>query len=284
MARKGGTRRGGRAGGRRLLWQALGALLLAAMIAGPGLVHLRHWTPERSAYPLQGVEIGADDGEVSWPSLKAIGADFAYIDASASAFARDPRFVANFERRARQACRCARCNRYDPCQPAGSQAANFVTTVPRDAKLLPPAVELDMVADGCPVKVGDARVESELKTFLNQVETHTGKPVILKVTPAFQARYAIAHKLDRNLWLVQNRFEPAMRDGPGRMWTANRPLGERDCARGLRWVVVLPMSEDIVSRRDALMSAARAAADGAYAPYSRFPRRRGAAAGRRQRS
>ncbi|MFC0204372.1 cytidine deaminase [Novosphingobium soli] len=30
------------------------------------------------------------------------------------------------------------------------------------------------------------------------------------------------------------------------------------------------MSEDIVSRRDALMSAARAAADGAYAPYSRF--------------
>ena len=29
-------------------------------------------------------------------------------------------------------------HRYDPCQPADRQSANFVTVVPRDAKLLPP--------------------------------------------------------------------------------------------------------------------------------------------------
>ncbi|EZP84431.1 Glycoside hydrolase [Novosphingobium resinovorum] len=237
MARKTRTASGGRA----LLWRALGALALVAIVAGAwGWWHLRHWTPERAVYPLQGVEIGVDDGEVSWKSLKAIGADFAYIDASASAFARDPAFVDNFEAAKAAGMQVGALHRYDPCQPAGTQAANFVTTVPRDAKLLPPAVELDMLADDCPVKVSDARVESELMTFLNQVETHAGKPVILKVTPAFQSRYTIAHKLDRNLWLVQDRFEPGYAGRPWTMWTANHSLANEVAQGGLRWVVVLP--------------------------------------------
>ncbi|MEE4450717.1 glycoside hydrolase family 25 protein [Novosphingobium resinovorum] len=228
-------------GGRGLLWRALGALALLAIVAGAwGWWHLRHWTPDRATYPLQGVEIGVDDGEVSWKSLKAIGADFAYIDASASAFARDPAFVDNFEAAKAAGMQVGALHRYDPCQPAGTQAANFVTTVPRDPKLLPPAVELDMLADNCPVKVSDARVESELMTFLNQVETHAGRPVILKVTPAFQSRYTIAHTLDRNLWLVQDRVEPGYAGRPWTMWTANHSLANEVAQGGLRWVVVLP--------------------------------------------
>lgn len=221
--------------------RALGAVVLIGIVAGAwGWWHLRHWTPERAVYAVQGVEIGADDGEVRWTSLKAIGADFAYIDASASAFARDPRFVENFEAAKAAGMQVGALHRYDPCQPAGTQAANFVTTVPRDTKLLPPAVELNMLADGCPVKVSDARVESELMTFLNQVETHTGKPVILKVTPAFQSRYTIAHKLDRNLWLVRDRFEPAYAGRPWTLWTANANLANEIAQGGLRWVVMQP--------------------------------------------
>lgn len=219
----------------------LGALVLVVLVGGVwGWWHLRHWTPLREAWPVQGVEIGAGDGEVSWKSLKAIGADFAYVDASASAFARDPAFVANFDAARAAGLQVGAVHRYDPCQPAGTQAANFVTTVPREASLLPPAVELDQVADGCPVKVGDARVESELMTFLNQVETHTGKPVILKVTPAFEARYAIAAKLERNLWLVQDRLEPGYGGRPWTLWTANGALANDIAQGGLRWVVVQP--------------------------------------------
>ncbi|MFD1959896.1 glycoside hydrolase family 25 protein [Novosphingobium panipatense] len=134
MARKGKAA----SGGGRMMWRVLGAALLLAIVAGAwGWWHLRHWTPERAIYPLQGVEIGAVDGDVSWPALKAIGADFAYIDASASAFARDPGFVRNFEAAKAAGMQVGALHRYDPCQPAGTQAANFVTTVPRDARLLP---------------------------------------------------------------------------------------------------------------------------------------------------
>ncbi|WP_404482066.1 glycoside hydrolase family 25 protein [Novosphingobium sp. BL-52-GroH] len=235
------ARKGGKSARANWRLRAVGALLLVAIVVGAwGWWHLRHWTPDRTVYAVQGVEIGADDGPVAWSSLKAIGADFAYIDASASAFARDPRFVENFEAAKAAGMEVGALHRYDPCQPAGTQAANFVTTVPRDAKLLPPAVELDMLADGCPVKVGDARVESELMTFLNQVETHTGKPVILKVTPAFQSRYAIAHKLDRNLWLVRDRFEPSYAGRPWTLWTVNHDLANEIAQGGLRWVVMQP--------------------------------------------
>lgn len=236
--------RGGRGAGKGAIgWklQVLGALVLVAIVAGGwGWWRLRHWTPGRDSFPTQGVEIGADDGEVNWGSLKAIGADFVYIDASASAFARDPRFVANFEAARAAGMQVGAVHRYDPCQPAEKQAANFVTIVPRDAALLPPAVELATTADDCPVHVSDARVESELMTFINQVEAHAGKPVLLKVTPAFQARYAVAGRFERNLWLVGDRTMPSYGGQPWTLWTANSDLATEIAPGGLRWVVVQP--------------------------------------------
>jgi len=241
MARRAKPRAGRAKAGGTSPWglRVLGTLLLVAMIGGGwAWWHLHHWTPERSAFPMQGVEIGAADGAVSFASLKAIGADFAYVDASVSVFARDPDFVGNFEKAKAAGMQVGAVHRYDPCQPAEKQAANFVTTVPRDAALLPPAVELDMLADGCPVKVTDAKVESELMTFLNQVETHTGKATVLKITKAFEARYAVARKLDRNLWLVEDRMQPDYAGRPWTMWTANTALANEVSQQGLRWVVV----------------------------------------------
>ena len=227
--------------GSRTKLRVLAALLLIAMLfGGYAWWHLHHWKPERAAYPVQGVEVSAEDGEVDWRAIKAIGADFAYIDASASAFARDSAFVANLEAARAVKLQVGAVHRYDPCQPADRQAANFVTVVPRDAVLLPPAVELDRLSDDCPVKVSDAAIESELTTFLNQVETHTGKPAILKVTDRFEARYHVATRIDRNLWLVRDRFQPDYAGRPWTMWTANTALDTEAGAEALRWVVVQP--------------------------------------------
>ena len=139
------------------------AVLLLALLGGAyGWWHMHHWLPSRSAFPVQGVEVGAEDGDIDWKAVKAIGADFAYVDASASAFARDPRFSRNLDDARAARLQIGAVHRYDPCQPAERQAANFVTVVPRDAALLPPAVELDRDAGDCPVKVSDAKLESEL--------------------------------------------------------------------------------------------------------------------------
>ena len=223
----------------RLRW--LAALLLVVLVGGMfAWWHLRHWTPDRALFPVQGVEIGGADEVVDWTALKAIGADFAYVDASASAFARDPSFAKHLEGARAAKLQVGAVHRYDPCQPAGPQAANFVTVVPRDAKMLPPAVELDRLADDCPVRVSDQAVESELMTFLNQIETHTGKPAILKITRQFEKRYHVATAIDRNLWLVQERFQPEYAGRPWTMWTANSALATEADDEPVRWVAVQP--------------------------------------------
>jgi lysozyme len=228
-----------RSGRRRL--RLLGAVVLLVLLGGGwAWWDMAHWRPSRTAFPLQGVEIGAEDGTVDWKALKAIGADFAYVDASASAFARDPAFVKNLEEARAAGLQAGALHRYDPCQPAESQAANFVTVVPRDAKLLPPAVELDLLADECPVKVSDAAVESELMTFLNQIETHTGKATVLKLSKRFEARYHIAAAIDRNLWLERDRFQPDYAGRPWMLWTANHALANQADRGSVRWVVVQP--------------------------------------------
>ena len=214
------------------------ALLLGLIAAGWGWWTLHHWRPARAAYPVQGIEVGSQDGAVDWKAAKMIGASFAYLDASASAFARDPAFVKNLEDARAAKLQVGAVHRYDPCQPAETQAANFVTVVPRDRAMLPPAVDLDLLADDCPIRVSDAAVESELMTFLNQIETHTGKATILKISSAFEQRYHLATKIDRNLWLVRTRFQPAYAGRPWMLWTANTRLQSAASDQPLRWVVV----------------------------------------------
>lgn len=219
----------------------IAALLLVALIGGGwAWWQWHHWMPARSAFPVQGVEIGAQDGAVDWRALKATGADFAYIDASASAFARDPAFTRNLTAARGAGLKVGAVHRYDPCQPGDRQAANFVVVVPRDPAMLPPVVELDAVADQCPVATSDAEVESELMIFLNQVETHTGQHTLLKLTSTFEARHAMAAKIERNLWLVRDLMQPDYAGRPWTLWTANSALANDHVAERLRWVVAQP--------------------------------------------
>ena len=226
---------------KRWTLRLIGAVMLFAIVAGAwGWWTLRHWRPSKLEFPMQGVEISAEDGQVDFKALKATGANFAYLDASASAFARDPKFVENLEGAKAAGLQWGAVHRYDPCQPAERQSANFVTVVPRDPAMLPAAVWLDQLADDCPIKVGDAAVESELTTFLNQIETHTGKAAVLKISRRFERRYKIAARVDRNVWLEQLRFAPDYAGRPWALWTANDRLVTEALEGGVRWVVVQP--------------------------------------------
>jgi lysozyme len=219
---------------------AAAAVLLAIIGGAVGWWQLRHWQPPRALYAMQGVEIGGDEGPVDWRALKAIGANFAYIDASAGAFARDGSFSRNMQDARAAGLQVGAVHRYDPCQRADKQAANFVTVVPRDGKMLPPAIELAQLTTDCPVPVSDASVESELTTFINEIETHTGKASLLKISPAFENRYHLAHAIDRNLWLLGDRFQPDYAKRPWAMWTANGALETTAQDKPLRWIVVQP--------------------------------------------
>ncbi|RXZ64483.1 glycoside hydrolase family 25 protein [Pelagerythrobacter rhizovicinus] len=228
---------------RRIGWRtrALGLLLLAALAGGAWLWwDLRHWRPDETAFPDQGAEVSASEGAVRFRTLRALGASFVYLDASDGASERDARFGNNLADARAAGLQVGAVHRFDPCTMADGQSANFVTMVPRDPALLPPAIELSRTAEACAERVGDAAVESELMTLINQIEMHAGKPVILKIDPGFEERYHLAGMLERHLWLTRTRFAPEYAGRPWLLWTANTSLQTEAAEAPLRWVVVQP--------------------------------------------
>ena len=218
-----------------------GAMALALLAAGGWFWwQVQHWTPPEAAFPEQGAEISAADGAVNFRTLRALGADFVYLDASTGANGADPRFSRNMSAAREAGLQIGAVHRFDPCVPADGQSANFVTIVPRGSAMLPPALALYETADTCIERVGDAAVESELMTLINQIEAHAGRPVILKVHPDFEDRHDFAARFERNLWLVRTRFEPGYAGRPWLMWTANRALHSAAAEEPIRWVVVQP--------------------------------------------
>ena len=220
----------------------LAALLVLVLIGTGGWLWWQgqHWAPSRAAFPQQGVLIGARDGEADFRALKAIGADFVYLEASDGAAARDAAFAGNLARVRESGLPFGVVHAYDPCLAAERQAGNFVTIVPRDEMLLPPAIALERLAGDCGDPVSEAAVESELTTFLNQVEGHAGKPAVLKLAPAFEERYHIAARIERNLWLERDWLQPAYAGRPWTLWTANSQLRTEAGDQPVRWVVLQP--------------------------------------------
>lgn len=200
----------------------------------------RHYRPDETRFPDQGALIGEADGTVKFDVLKGLGAKFVYLEASRGAKGRDARFSDNLAAARAAGLQVGAAHVFDPCLPADGQSANFVTEVPREASLLPPAVILAGNTDYCPERVSEAAVQSELMTFVNQIEAHAGKPVILAPTRAFEARYHVAARLDRNLWLMRNYFPPAYGGRPWVLWTANAHFQTPAARNPIHWVVAQP--------------------------------------------
>lgn len=222
-------------------WRIVALLLLVAMIgAGWAWWQAQHWRPARAQFATQGVLVGAGDGAMDFTTLAAIGADFVYVEASSGERGRDPRLGTNLRALVGGDLPFGVVHSYDPCVAADRQAANFVTIVPRDATMLPPVIALDKLASECGDPIIEAGVESELTTFLNQIEAHTGQPAILKLSPEFEEHYDIARRMERGLWLDRDFIQPDYAGRPWTLWTATTHLRGEGSDGPLRWVVVQP--------------------------------------------
>lgn len=224
-------------------WGARALALLALLAAAGGVWlwwHLAHWTPDEAAYPDQGILVGSDSGTVNFRTAEALGARFAYLEASTGAAGKDTRFAANLVAAREAGLQIGAVHRFDPCAMADGQSANFVTMVPRGAAMLPPAIALEGTVDDCPVPVPDAAVASELMTLANQIEMHAGKPVILMLGKDFESRHPVAARIERHLWVTGTRIEPTYARRPWMLWTANEALRSEMSEMPVRWVVARP--------------------------------------------
>jgi lysozyme len=205
-----------RASYRRLLgWIVLIAGILALVYA----LAIR-WSPSRDDFAQQGPVISADNGAVRWPQLRTSGADFVYIMATHGSKGRDSQFNRNRDGAIAEAVPYGVVHSFAQCESANDQSANFDIFVPRDPGALPAIIMLD-VDDQCQQPPTRALIESELTTFLNQIEAHLGKPVIIAPSAEFEEIYQISRAINRPLMLRRNFFVPDYAGRPWTIWQAN---------------------------------------------------------------
>ena len=196
------------------------------------------WRPT-DKYRFQGIDVSEEQGPIEWWTVKAGGADFAYLRATRGADERDTRFVGNWAEVYETGMRRGALHVYSLCRLAVDQANNFNTTVPRTGDALPAAIEIDFSED-CPSRPERNVVLDELRRFLSMVEAHTGKPVLLKISKRFEAAYQVTAAIPRPVWAVQDFFPPDYAARPWRMWQAN-DMRRIDGVNGaVNWDVVAP--------------------------------------------
>ncbi|MEP2988610.1 MAG: GH25 family lysozyme [Parasphingorhabdus sp.] len=197
------------------------------------------WAPPRDQYPVQGVSVDESHGNIVWHVAGATGVDFAYLTATDGAEKRDTNFAANIRGAREAGVRYGALHEYSLCRLASDQATMFVTTVPRNENMLPPAVRLDY-KEKCGERPGRALVLSELNTFLNQIEAHTGKAAVIAVSPELEADYNLASGINRTFWLEDNFFPPDYATKPWVMWRASNIRRISGVDGPVNWNVVRP--------------------------------------------
>ncbi|MGP1354704.1 MAG: GH25 family lysozyme [Parasphingopyxis sp.] len=214
--------------------------LLLAGVAAIALWQVAiRWHPVESQYPTQGPVIGAEQGEVHWPTLRAAGADFAYIHATDGDTDRDPNFAAHWRAAHEAGLRHGAIHTYELCRLAIDQATNFVATVPDHEDALPPAILLDFTGN-CTDRPNLDIFIAELANFLEIVERHAQSPALIYVTREFDAEYEVTRRVERSFWLPRRLFKPDFGAVPWVMWEASDIRQVEGVENPVRWNVVRP--------------------------------------------
>ncbi len=204
-----------------------------------GWFSLRAWHPGTSSYPDQGILAGAAQGEVDWRKVHADGVAFAYLSSTSGDSDRDATFAANWQSTAAAGIRRGAVHHYHLCRLARDQATNFIATVPREADELPAALDLDL-ANSCAARPARSVLIGELATFIRMVEAHTEKPMIIRVSRAFDNEYEVSRAIDRPLWLISPILSPSYGARPWIMWQANANRSVDGVNGSAAWSVVRP--------------------------------------------
>lgn len=221
------------------LLKAAGVLVAAGAIGIGGWSFATGWHPAADRYPLQGIDLPETPGAVEWGTVRARGADFAYLVATSGKDRRDPMFEANWSAVPDAGLRRGAVHLYSLCQPGADQANAFNAFVPRTADALPAAVDVAYRAD-CTARPDRADVVRELRTFIRMVETHIRKPVMLRLSKPVDSDYTLSAAIDRPVWATANFLAPSYAARPWRMWRAS-DIRRIDGIEGpVNWDVVAP--------------------------------------------
>lgn len=194
---------------RILAFLAIGAVCALAVGIG-GYLYFHTFSPDRSAYPLRGIDVSHHQGDIDWGRVAADDVSFVVMKATEGGDHVDRKFAFNLAAARQARLKVGAYHFFTFCRPGADQAANFLRIVPADDDLLPPVVDIEF-GGNCPDRPSPDRFATELKAFLDPVEQAFGKPAIVYVIGDAIDMYGSVIP-ERRLWVRSLAYHPGHED------------------------------------------------------------------------
>jgi lysozyme len=159
---------------------ATAGLVAVVAIGVASIVYFKTFSPDRSAYPVRGIDVSHHQKEIDWQRVAADDVSFAIIKATEGGDHVDRLFAVNLREARKAGLAVGAYHFFTFCRPGADQARNFIATVPRDEALLPPAVDIEF-GGNCPRRPTVEELKTELAAFLSPVEAAFGKEAVIYV-------------------------------------------------------------------------------------------------------
>lgn len=195
---------------KRLAIAAAVTVLLACALAVGGYFYFMGFSPDRSKYPIRGIDVSNHQGAIDWARVAADDVAFAIIKATEGGDFVDKSFARNLAAARAAGIAVGAYHFFTFCRPGADQARNFIATVPNDGPLLPPVVDIEF-GGNCPERPLPARFATELAAFLGPVEAAFGKQAVVYMID--DAVNAYGHVVpERRHWVRSLAIHPGHED------------------------------------------------------------------------
>ena len=160
---------------RRLLVGGAMAVVALAAAAGAGWLYYLNFSPDRSRFPVRGIDVSHHQGAIDWTEVAEANVAFAVIKASEGGDYVDEEFAGNFAAARAAGLAVGAYHFFTFCRPGAEQATNFLAQVPLTVPQLPPAVDIEF-GGNCSRRPTAEELRTELDAFLGPVEAAFGRP------------------------------------------------------------------------------------------------------------
>lgn len=171
----------------RLLIAAM-AVILALAYGSYTLGLWRVHYPALNEFPVHGLDVSHHQGEIRWDEIPKDRFGFVFIKATEGGDFKDTKFLQNWRDARRAGFKVGAYHFFTLCKPGFEQAKNFMQTVPREPKALPPVIDLEYVGN-CSKRPTREEFIKELDTYNRLVYAHYRQKPIIYTTYEFYRDY-----------------------------------------------------------------------------------------------
>lgn len=173
--------------------------------------YIRFNYPSYSNYPVQGIDVSHHQYDINWSLLDKKQVQFAFIKATEGGDFIDRNFQKNWDEAKKQNIIVGAYHFFTFCRDPKEQAQNFIAVVPNDSLMLPPAIDLEY-GGNCKLTKSKMQLLQDITTFIDIVEQHYNKQMIIYVTGDFYEDIVVGNFKNNPLWMRNIYRQPQTTD------------------------------------------------------------------------